>query len=253
MLHALFALSLSHALDCARRPVTLLVAAVGIGMILSLRWFSAFGLGYEVVQLQELGVYTAGLMSVVAAVLFSMPREDEGADDAESGLLTRPVAPWVFAAGPFIGRALLIAGLCMLWFLTISATLYWYELAEPRLFSYRGASSASAEAANLPVPMIAQWFAACMLLALLQPLARVRRPVLIAVGGLLIYLLGYGAASLGGVWAHVLPDFSRHDLTPRLWGETTTASLATLAVHFCAWCAVGLLADMAALRMRSAA
>lgn len=253
MMHALFALAASNARDCARRPVTLLLAMVGIGMILSLRWFSAFGLGYEIVQLQELGIYTAGLMGAVAALLYSLPREDEGAEDAESSLLTRPVAPWLFALGPFLGRAAVIALLCAVWSAAIVGTLYWYELSEPRLFSYRGTTSTMAEAANLPLPLLGQWFAACMLLALLQPISRLRRPVLITVCALAIYLLGYGAASMGGAWAWLLPDFSRHDLTPRLWGEASTAPFGGLIVHFCAWCAVGLLADTSTIRARSVA
>src|SRR5687768_16568194 len=125
MLHAIFALTLANALDILRRGGTAVLATAGVVFILSLRWFSAFGLGYEVVQLKELGIYTVGLLCAVAVLVFCLPGEDES-EQAEALLLTRPVPTWVLALGTFLGRLFPIGLLCALWTLTIGVALYWF-------------------------------------------------------------------------------------------------------------------------------
>lgn len=252
MAHALIALTVSNALDILRRGGTLVLAVVGVAVILSLRWFSAFGLGYEVNQLKELGVYTVGLMAAAGVLLFCLPREEEP-EGAEAMLLTRPVPAWVLSLGTFLGRLLPVALLCALWTLAIGAALWWFKLGDPLLFEYRGASSVSAETASLFLPVGGQLFATAILLAFVQPLARMRRPVLIGLGTLGIYVLGYAVAGFGGVWQHILPDLMRHDLTPLLWGTKLDVSVFELLVHACAWCAAGVALDSLSLNVRSVA
>lgn len=245
----MIALSIAHWLDILRRPSTLVLAAVGAALILSLRWFSAFGLGYEVVQLKELGVYTIGLLGALAVLLFWLPREDEG-EDAQLLLLTRPVSPWVLAVGPFLGRAAAVAILFTFWSLFIAAAMLWLKLEDPLLFSYRGAHSVAAESTALIGPVAGQWLATLVLLALVQPLGRTRRPVVIAAGVLSLYLLGYASAALGGIGA-LLPDLSRLDSTAALWGMPGAELSLTQLLHACAWCAVGLALDSGVLRLRA--
>ncbi|MBE7491203.1 MAG: hypothetical protein HS108_05530 [Planctomycetes bacterium] len=250
-MHALLALSAAFARDQLRRASTLVLAGVGLLMILSLRWFSAFGLGYEVVQLKEMGVYSIGLLSAVAVLLFLLPRDDEPAEGIEPQLLARPVAPHILAGGVFLGRAGCLAGLCLLWTLGIYAALWWFQWTDPRLFGYRGATSALDEGHAVLVPVLAQWVSALILLALAQPLARTRRPAWVACGVVLLYLGGYAVAGLGEPWARLLPDLSRHDITQSLWGGQATPVLPLL-VHGLAWCAVGLAIDSGILRARVA-
>lgn len=252
MAHALIALTLSNALDILRRGGTLVLAAVGVAVILSLRWFSAFGLGYEVNQLKELGVYTIGLLAAGAVLLFCLPREEES-EGAEALLLTRPVPAWVLSLGTFLGRLAPIVLLAALWTLAIGAALWWFKLEDPLLFEYRGATGVANETATLFVPVAGQLFATAILLAFVQPLARLRRPVLVGLATLGLYVLGYAVAGVGGVWQHILPDLMRHDLTPLLWGTQLDVSLVELVVHACAWCAAGVALDSASLNVRSVA
>lgn len=248
-MHALSALSLAHLLDILRRPSTLVLAAVGAAIILSLRWFSAFGLGYEVVQLKELGAYSVGLLGAVAALLFWLPRDDES-EDAQLLLLVRPVSPWVLSAGAFLGRAAAAAVLVLFWTACIALALLWFKLEEPLLFGYRGAHSVAAESLELIGPVTGQWLATLVLLALVQPLARTRRPVVVAVGVLALYLVGYASASLG-VASLLLPDLSRLDATEAFWGTPGAGLSLMQMLHACAWCAAGLALDSGVLRLRS--
>ena len=252
MPHALLALTLSNALDILRRGGTWVLAATGVAFILSLRWFSAFGLGYEVVQLKELGVYTIGLLGAVGVLLFCLPGEDES-EEAEGLLLTRPVPVWVLSLGGLLGRLLPLALLCLIWSFAIFAALLWFELEDPGLFSYRGASSAMSETGSLLMPVLGQFLASAILLAFVQPFARLRRPVLVGLLTLGLYVLGYAVAGLGGFWALILPDLSRHDLTATLWGGGMQVSLFALVVHACAWCAAGVALDSIGLTVKSAA
>ncbi|MCA8910237.1 MAG: hypothetical protein KDB82_00910 [Planctomycetes bacterium] len=252
MLNAVIALTLANALDILRRGGTLVLGAAGIVFILSLRWFSAFGLGYEVVQLEELGVYTIGLLSAVGVLVFCLPGEDES-EEAEALLLTRPVSPWVLSLGSFLGRLLPLALLSIVWTLTIFAALLWFEIEDPQLFHYRGETSAFAEVGSLALPVLGQLFATAILLAFVQPFARLRRPVLVGLATLGIYVLGYAVAGMGGVWAVILPDLARHDLTSLLWGTGSGVSVLALAVHACAWCAAGVALDSISLTVKSVA
>jgi hypothetical protein len=248
-MHALLALSAAHGLDIARRPATLILAVIGAALILSLRWFAGFGLGYEVVQIQELGVYSIGVLGALAVILFWIPGEDDTAQATEL-LLSRPVSPWVLAGGALLGRALIVLALGALWFGCIGLALWWFQAAEPLLFSYRGATSAGAEVLSAIGPVIGQVLAILMLLALVQPFARSGRPLVVALATVGIYLLGYTVAALGGFAGAVLPDFARHDLTAELWG-TPGAGLGILHfIHACAWCALGLALDSALLSRR---
>lgn len=251
MPHALLALTISNALDILRRAA-LVLAATGVAFILSLRWFSTFGLGYEVVQLEELGVYTIGLLGAVAVLVFCLPGEDE-TDEPEALLLTRPVSRWVLSLGTFFGRLLPIALLCLLWSFAIFNALLWFELEDPGLFSYRGSSSALSESGGLILPVLGQLFATSILLAFVQPVARLRRPVLVGLATLGLYVLGYAVAGLGGAWSVILPDLSRHDLTSLLWGPGLQVSMPALLVHACAWCAAGVALDSIGLTVKSAA
>lgn len=243
-MHAWLALTLAHARDVARRPSTLILAAVGAVLVLSLRWFSAFGLGYEVVQLLELGVYTVGMMGAVAVVLFWLPREDE-TDDPESLLLTRPVSPWVLAGGAFAGRLIVVALLFAGWWLCIAAALLWFKLEDAQLFGYRGADSVGAEALKALGPLFGQFMATGVLLAVAQPIARARKPALLAAGVLALYVLGYAVA------LPMLPDLARQDVTGSLWGMPDSGISPWQIVHACAWCAVGIALDSGVLRLRS--
>jgi hypothetical protein len=252
MPHALLALTLSNALDILRRGGTWVLAATGVAFILSLRWFSAFGLGYEVVQLKELGVYTIGLLGAVAVLVFCLPGEDES-EEAEALLLTRPVPVWVLSLGTLLGRLAPIILLYLLWTFAIFAAMLWFELEDPSLFSYRGSSSALAEVGSLLYPVLGQLLATSILLAFVQPVARLRRPVLVGVATLGLYVLGYAVAGLGGVWSVLLPDLSRHDLTSLLWGPGLQVSMIALLVHACAWCAAGVALDSIGLTVKSAA
>lgn len=251
-MHALTALATAFALDQLRRAGTLVLAVAGVLMILSLRYFSAFGLGYEVVQLKEMAVYTIGLLCVVATFLFLLPRDDEPAEGAEMQLIARPVGPGVVAVGTFLGRLVCLGALCALWTLAVYAALWWFRLGDPRLFGYRGATSAMQEGHAVLAPVLAQWLAAAMLLALSQPLARTRRPVVIATGLALLYVAGFGVAALGEPWARILPDLARHDIAAGLWSSGGPGLSATLVGHAAAWCAVGLAIDGGVLRARVA-
>lgn len=252
MLYALSALTLATARDALRRGSTLILAGVGAAVILSLRWFSAFGLGYEVNQLKELGVYTIGLMGAVGVLLVCLPNEDEP-EDAEALILTRPVSGWVVSMGTFLGRATPIALLFAFWTLCIGQGLWWLKLEDPLLFEYRGAESVSDETVSLFLPVLAQFFATGILLAFVQPLARIRRPVVIGLGTLGLYVLGYAVAGLGGIWSRILPDLLRHDLTATLWGSAAEVSLIELMLHACAWCAAGVALDSISLKVKSVA
>lgn len=240
-MHALLALAAAHTLDIARRPSTLVLGAVGFMLILSLRWFAAFGLGYEVTQLLELSVYTIGMLGAVAVVLFWLPREDE-ADDPELLLLTRPVSPWAIALGAFTGRLAIIALLCAFWLLSVLAALWWFQLEDTRLFSYRGAESPIDETATATTPVLGQLLATAVLLALAQPFARTRRPVVIAAAVLGLYVLGYAAG---------VPDLGRQDTTAALWGTPGAGISLWSVVHACAWCAVGIGLDSGVQRLRT--
>jgi len=251
-MHSLFALSSAFALDQLRRASTLVLAVVGVLMILSLRYFSAFGLGYEVVQLKEMAVYTIGLLCVVATFLFALPRDDEPAEGAEIQLLTRPVGPGIVSLGAFCGRLVCLAALCALWTLTVYAAMWWFQLGEPQIFGYRGATSATEEASAVIAPVLAQFLTGAMLLALVQPLARTRKPVIVAAGLALIYVAGFSAGGLGDPWARILPDFARHDITAGLWGRDGRGLSVALAAHALGWCAVGLAIDSGILRARVA-
>jgi hypothetical protein len=248
-MHAFVALTLAHLNDILRRPSTLVLAGAGTALILSLRWFSAFGLGYEVVQLLELGVYTVGLLGAVAAALFWLPREDEP-DQSEGLLLTRPVSPWVLSAGAFGGRLLAVAALSVLWTAGIAAALLWFKLEDPVLFSYRGADSVAVEMATAAGPILGQLLATAVLLALVQPLARTRAPAIVAVSVLVLYVLGYSTGGLGLV-ANVMPDLSRQDTTASLWGTPGAGVSFSQVLHACAWCAIGIALDSGVLRLRS--
>ena len=252
MLHAILALTAANTLDILRRGGTAVLAAAGVVFILSLRWFSAFGLGYEVVQLKELGVYTIGLLSAVSVLVFCLPGEDES-EEAEALLLTRPVPVWVLAVGTFLGRLIPVGLLCLLWALTIGAALLWFELEDPMLFGYQGASSALAETGSLFWPVVGQLFATAILLSFVQPVARLRRPILVGVATLGLYVLGYAVAGFGGIWASILPDLARHDLTTLLWDSSAQVNLFSLLLHACAWCAAGVALDSIGLRMKTAA
>jgi hypothetical protein len=251
MLNSILALTIANTRDIMRRGGTWVLAAAGVAFILSLRWFSAFGLGYELIQLKELGVYTIGLLCAVGVLLFCLPGEDE-TEDAEALLLTRPLPVWVLSLGTLLGRLLPLVLLAFIWTAAIFAAMLWFQLEDPRLFSYRGAGSAGAETASLIVPVLGQLSASAILLAFVQPFARLRRPVLVGLITLGLYVLGYAVAGLGGVWGVVLPDLARHDLTPMLWGAMDV-SLPALLVHACAWCAAGIALDSAGLTVRSVA
>jgi hypothetical protein len=251
-MHALLALTIANSLDILRRGGTWVLAFAGCAFILSLRWFSAYGLGYEVVQLKELGVYTVGLLCAIAALVFCLPGEDD-TGDAEALLLTRPVHPAVLAQGAFLGRLLPIMLLAMLWSVAIFVALLWFELEDPMLFSYMGAASAVGETGTLALPVIGQLFATAILLAFLQPIARMRRPVLVGIAALGLYLLGYAVAGMGGVWALVLPDLARHDLTHLFWEPGAEVSIFSRLLHACAWCAAGVALDAAGLKLKTVA
>jgi hypothetical protein len=251
-MHALLALIAANALDQLRRSGTIVLAAVGVLAILSLRWFSAFGLGYEVVQLKEMAVYTIGLLAALAAFLAALPREEETVDGAEMQLLTRPVSPWVISVGTWLGRLACLAALMFAWTLATYGALWWFQLADPRLFSYRGATSAFEEGHAVIIPVLAQFMIAAILFAFAQPLSRTRRPLVIALGLVGIYLLGYAAPAFGEPWVRLLPDFGRHDLTRLLWHASGIGWTFASIVHAAAWCAVGLGLDAGALRLRMA-
>ena len=252
MLNALLALTKANALDVSRRGGTLVLAALGVAFILTLRWFSAFGLGYEVIQLKELAVYTVGLMGSVAVLLFSLPGEDDS-ENAEALLLTRPVPPWVPALGTLLGRLIPLALLCALWLLAIYVTLQWFEWSEPMLFGYVGAESAFGETASVVTPVFGQFMACAILMAFVQPFARFRRPIVTGLITLGLYVGGYAVGAVGGWPAALLPDLGRHDLTAVLWGGESEFSMLLLIVHACAWCAAGVALDSLGLTVRSVA
>lgn len=250
-MYALLSLAVASLLDQTRRAGTAVIAAVGVLAVLSLRYFSSFGLGYEVVQLKELAVYSVGLLCTVAVVMMVLPRDDDP-EAAEAQLLSRPVSTWVLSLGAFLGRLGLMSMLCGLWAISLYAALLWFQLSDPRLFGYRGATSAFSEAHAALWPIFGQWLAAAILLALAQPLARTRRPVLVVTGVALLYLLGYAAGGLGDPWARLLPDLARHDLTPGLWDAVGVAPSPGLLLHALVWCAVGLAIDSGAMRAKVA-
>jgi hypothetical protein len=249
-MHAFLALALANMRDIARRPSTLLLAAIGAALILSLRWFSAFGLGYEVVQLAELGVYTIGLLGAIAVVLFLLPAEDES-HEAHSLLSARPVSSWTLSAGAFAGRLSIIGMLTIFWVICIGGALLWFRLEDPMLFHYRGARSAFHETARTAGPVLGQWLATAVLLALAQPLARTRRPLLIGGGVLALYALGFTAMGFGGLGA-LLPDLARQDVTAALWGTPGVDISLSQVLHACAGCAAGIALDSAVLSLRTA-
>lgn len=250
-MHALLALTFATALDLWRRASTRLIALASVLFILTLRYFSAFGLGYEVVQLKELGVYTLGMFGALGALLFCLPRDDsEG--EAEGLLLVQPVSPRTLSLGLYLGRLLVITALVAVSVLGIVAALAWFALSEPKIFAYRGETTVLAQSASLAAPVFGQWLTLAVLLAFAQPISRARRPLLIAVAFLIIYFVGFAAPALGPL-ARVLPDFARYDLTARLWGDDSDAGLAWLALHGICWAAVGLAADALHLRLKSAA
>lgn len=251
-MYALFALATANFLDQFRRAGTLVLGACGILAILSLRYFSAFGLGYEVVQLKEMGVYTVGLLGAVAALLFNLPRDDEPAQGAETQLLTRPVGLGLIALAGWLGRLGCLALLMLAWTLAIYAALWWLSVSEPRIFSYRGASSALDEGHAVLLPVFGQLVTGAILLAFAQVLARSRRPVAVAAGLLGLYALGFGAAALGDPWIRIVPDLTRHDLTAGLWGGREAAWDPLLLAHGLAWCAVGLALDSGILAAKVA-
>ncbi len=248
-MHALVTTTLAHLKDILRRPSTLVLAGAGAVLILSLRWFSAFGLGYEVVQLVELGVYTIGLLGAVAVALFWLPREDEH-DEGDRMLLTRPVSPWVLSLGAFGGRLIAVFALTLLWTTAIAAALLWFKLEDPLLFSYRGAESVWAETAAAAGPILGQLLATAVLLALVQPIARTRAPAIIAIGVLALYVLGYSTGGLG-VLANLTPDLARQDTTASLWGTPGVGVSFSQVLHACAWCAIGIALDSGVLKLRS--
>ncbi|MHC4840151.1 MAG: hypothetical protein ACYTDT_04210 [Planctomycetota bacterium] len=249
-MNALLALSTSSFLDILRRPATKVIAAIGVIAILTLRYFSTFGLGYEVVQLQELSVYTAGLMAVVAAVVFVLPREDEDSSSLMQ-VLSRPVPVWKVSLGMYLGRLSVIAGMIAIWGLTTYITLQWFQYSEPRLFGYRGAESAFDESLKTILPLIGQLLAAGVFLALLMPASRTRRAVLIASAGIAIYVIGNTVASFGGAIARLLPDLSRYDLTESLWSGGSTIGILALLAHATTWTIIGILGDSLALRVQT--
>ncbi|GIK52347.1 MAG: hypothetical protein BroJett014_13200 [Planctomycetota bacterium] len=248
---ALLALAYATALDLWRRASTRLVAVIAALFILTLRWFSAFGLGYEVVQLKELGVYTLGLFGAVAVLLFCLPRDDDDSDATESVLLVRPVSARTLSLGLYLGRLLAIT-LYVLWAaVAISAALAWFAASEEEIFHYRGETSVWAELASLADPLFGQWLTLAVLLAFAQPLSRLRRPLLISVGFALIYGLGFAAPALGQPLSLVLPDLARYDLTASLWGSASSVSLLWLTLHGLCWTAVGIELDAIQLRLKS--
>jgi hypothetical protein len=167
-------------------------------------------------------------------------------------LLTRPVSPWVISAGTWLGRLACLAALMFVWTLATYGALWWFQLADPRLFSYRGATSAFEEGHAVIIPVLAQFMIAAILFAFAQPLSRTRRPLVIALGLVGIYLLGYAAPAFGEPWVRLLPDFGRHDLTRLLWHASGIGWTFASIVHAAAWCAVGLGLDAGALRLRMA-
>ena len=250
-MHALLALTFATALDLWRRASTRLIALAAVLFILTLRYFSAFGLGYEVIQLKELGVYTLGMFGALAALLFCLPRDDsEG--EAEGLLLVQPVSAQTLSLGLYFGRLLVVTAIVLVSALGIVAALAWFAFAEPRIFAYRGETTVAAEAVSLAAPIFGQWLTLAVLLAFAQPISRARRPLLISIAFLIIYIVGFAAPALGPV-ARVLPDFARYDLTARLWGDDSGTALPWLVLHGLCWCAVGLAADTLHLRLKSAA
>lgn len=249
---ALLALAYATTLDVWRRSSTRLVAIIAALFIVTLRWFSAFGLGYEVVQLKELGVYTLGLFGAVAVLLFCLPRDDDDIEAAEGLLLVRPVSARTLSLGLYLGRLAAIT-LYVLWAaLAILGALAWFAAAEKEIFHYRGETSVWAEVAGLAAPLFGQWLTLAVLLAFAQPLSRLRRPMLISVGFALIYGLGFAAPALGRPLSLLLPDLARYDLTAGLWGSTSSVSLLWLTLHATCWAAVGIELDAVQLRLKSA-
>lgn len=251
-MHAVVALTTAHLLDQLRRASTVVLAVIGLLLIVSLRYFSAFGLGYEVVQLKEMAVYTIGLLCLVAVFLACLQRDDDGSEGTDIQLLTRPIGTPAIALGSFLGRLACLAFLCAIWTLAVYAALGWFKLGDPRVFGYRGATSAFAEGHAVLAPVFSQWLCAAVLLALAQPLSRARKPVLLACGLAGLYVAGFAATALGEPWTRILPDLSRYDTTPVLWGSAAQGLSGGLIFHAIAWCAVGLAIDSGVLRTRVA-
>ena len=239
------ALAQAGALDLLRRSSTRLIAVACVVAILSLRYFAAFGLGYEVVQLKELGIYTIGLFGALSALLFCLPRDDPAAEGAQDLLRTRPVSALVLSLGAYLGRLAVMTLLLLLWVAAICAALLWFKIGEPMLFNYRGADSVWTESQSLWLPAFGQWLVLAVLLALVQPLARLGKPMLTATGFLLLYVVGFSTSALGAPLNLLLPDLARYDLTETLWGAPAAINPIWLALHALAWCAVGLAADSA--------
>jgi hypothetical protein len=249
-MHAFAALTLACLRDILRRPSTILLGAAGAALILSLRWFSAFGLGYEVVQLLELGAYTIGLLGAVAAILFWLPDEDDNGSDLQ--LMARPISPWALSGAALLGRVLVFTLLALLWTLCIAAALWWFRLEDPRLFGYRGETSVLAASSRVIGPVCGQVLATAVLLALVQPLARTRSAGVVAVSVLGVYGLGYLSGSLGLV-GRLAPDLALLDFTGGLWGHGSEGMWLWPVLHACLWCVagVGLDAGLVRLKLRS--
>jgi len=247
-LQAIIAIAAAQGLDLWRRPSTRLLAAAGAAAILSLRWFSAFGLGYELVQLQELGVYTLGLCAALAVLMICLPRDNESGSDETAILLTRPVSALSLSLGAYLGRLAAVSALCVVWGLSMALAIWWFSLSEPRLFSYNGADSALEESLRLILPCLGQWLVAAVLLALVQPVSRSGRPGVTAVALIVVYVVGFSSGSLG-ILSSLLPDFQRLDLTGGLWGGDRGIDGFWLAPHALLWCIVGLSIDTGTLRM----
>ncbi|MCC6572835.1 MAG: hypothetical protein IT462_03500 [Planctomycetes bacterium] len=249
---AFLALASAYARDQLRRGATLVLAVIGVLLVMSLRYFSAFGLGYETVQLRELGAYSIGLTGALAVLIFCLPREDDdGASD--SLLVTRPLPPPVISAGVFFGRLIVVTALVALWTAALCGAIAWYAVGEPMMFSYRGETSVMAECLSLAGPIAGQWMILAMLLAAAQALARFARPLPAAMATIALYLAGFAATAAPPALAWMLPDFARYDLTSLLWGDMADASPMWLLPHMLCWTTAALAVDSAGLRLRLAA
>lgn len=233
--------------DLYRRSSVHLLALIGVGLMVSLRWFSTFGLGNEVIQLKELGVYTLGGAAIVAAILVCLPREDQESDNL---LLTRPIHAVQLAVGVWLGRATVVVGLALLWLGTLALTLTWFRFADPRLYAYEGFLPLSEHMGSLIAPSLTQVLTALVFLAFAQLFARTSSPVLYFLLCAGLYFGGYSVEALGWV-RRLTPDFSRYDLAPTFWGIASEVSIVWLALHALLWCVIGLFADSTWLRTRT--
>ncbi len=248
----MLALASAFARDQLRRSATLVLGAIGVLLVLSLRYFSAFGLGYETVQLRELGVYSIGLTGALAVLIFSIPREEDDTGNSETLLLVRPLPAPSISAGMFAGRLAVLTALQAVWAVALSAAIAWFAVSEPVLFSYRGQTSIMAECQTLIEPLVGQWLVLAILLAVAQAFSRFAKPLLAGLAVVLFFFAAYAAGATPAL-SYVLPDFSRYDLTPLLWGEATRSSALLLLPHGVLWIAAALAVDSAGLRLRLAA